>query len=367
MAARVAILGAGVVGLAVARSLARRGASVVVVDAAREAREASWAAAGILGVGSEHGTKDPLFRLCLDAFDRWPSTAHDLERETGIALRLRREGTLVLARDDDERAALEARAAFHRDHGIPSRVLDPAEAAAREPRASRAIRAALWIPEARLDNRALRQALVASCRALGVGLLEGVAVSRIDERAGRVRGVATSGGPLDADAVVLSAGAWTDALATTTGLSLPTVPVKGQMLRLAAPDGFLSHVVERGAHYVVPRAGSGLVVGTTSEQSGWDRSLDASTLASVEAAARDLVPDAASLPRAEALSGFRPRLADGLPALGPVRARAGLFVATGHYRNGILLCARTGDLVARAVLGDVDPALAPFSPDRFAS
>ena len=146
---------------------------------------------------------------------------------------------------------------------------------------------------------------------------------------------------------------------------LPTKPVKGQMLRLAAPDGFLRHVVKRGIAYSVPHRGHGLVTGTTAEDVGFHRGVDPAALDRMVADAAALVPDVAGLPRAEAWAGFRPRLADGLPALGRVAARPGLFVATGHFRNGILLADLTGRLVADAVFGRDDARLSAFSPDRF--
>jgi glycine oxidase len=195
--------------------------------------------------------------------------------------------------------------------------------------------------------------------------------ARDGERAGagaRVIGARTERDVLRAEAVVLAAGAWSDALAKTAGLSLPTTPVKGQMVRLTAVDGLVRHVVKRGSAYAVPRAGQGIVVGTTSEQAGFDRSLDEVVLDGLVRETARLVPALSDLVRAEAWSGFRPRLADGLPAVGRVAARPGLFLATGHYRNGVLLCAATGRGVADAVLGRADAptgeTLRACSPDR---
>jgi glycine oxidase len=368
MGPRVLVVGAGVIGLAVARSLASRGAAVVVLDASPEAREASWAAGGILGVGSESVADGPLFRLPLDAFRSWPGVAADLERETGEKLDFRADGTLLLAFDDAEAAALDARGTFHRAAGLACPLLDGAAARRVEPRISPTTRAALLLPEGRLDNRALWRALLASCRARGVHVRLGCAVTSLvgaDSDAAAVAGAHTAEGVERADAVVIAAGAWSRSLANATGLALPTVPVKGHMIRLAAPDGFLSHVVKRGAFYLVPHAGQGLVIGTTAEEMGFDRSLDAAALARIEATAATLVPSITTLSKTEAWAGFRPRLPDLLPAIGPVEGRPGLFVATGHYRNGILLCSITGDLVARAVFGDLDPRLTSFSPARF--
>lgn len=366
MAQSVVVVGAGVIGLAVARALASRGVATTLLDAQREAREASWAAGGILGVGSEAATDGPLYRLACVAFARWPSVAERLAEESGRSLSVTLTGTLLVAADPEEASALQARGEFHRATGLASTWRTGDEARRLEPRLAPDTLGALHVPEGRLDNRRLHEALAEACRRRGVEVVVRRA-SRLVERGGHVAGVALEGaGQLEGDAVVLAVGAWTAPLAEVFGLHLPVVPVKGQMVRLAAPDGFLRHVVKAGPRYLVPHAGRGLVVGTTAEEAGYSTGVDEAALLGIERAAAALVPAAAGLPRVEAWAGLRPRLPDLLPALGPVRARPGLFVATGHFRNGILLCEVTGELVARAVLGDLDPALSAFDPERFA-
>ncbi len=362
----VIVLGAGVIGLCVARALRERGAAVTVLDASPAAREASWAAGGILGLGTEYAADGPGYRLARFAFDRWDEVARRLREETGIPLEVTHAGTLLIPKDAAEATALEARGAFHRSVGLASRMLDGPAARGVEPRLAPGIGAALWVPEARLDNRRLLDALDAACRRLEIPVLVGVRALRCVEAGGRIVGVETPEGRRPADAVVVATGAWSEEIAATAGLALPMVPVKGQMLRLDAPDGFLGPIVKQGPQYLVPQAGRGIVVGTTAEDVGFARGTDEAALGRIRAAAVGLVPDVASLPRIEAWAGFRPRLPDLLPALGPVASRPGLFLATGHFRNGILLCEATGELVARAVLGDVDPRLAAFDPERFA-
>lgn len=366
MGPRVVVVGAGVIGLAVARALSARGAAPVVLDASPGAREASWAAGGILGLGTEHAADGPGWRLASFAFARWDEAARRLREETGLPLEVTHAGTLLLPQGDADAAALQARGAFHRGAGLASTWVEGPALARLEPRLAPSFRGALHVPEARLDNRVLLAALDAACQARGVEVRTGAPARRLVERGGRVVGVETDGGPIEGDAVVVASGAWSDALTAAVGLSLPLVPVKGQMLRLEAPDGFLGPIVKQGAQYIVPQRGRGLVVGTTAEEVGFQRGVDEAALRRIHAAAAALVPALGGLPRVEAWAGFRPRLPDLLPALGPVRSRPGLHVATGHFRNGILLCEATGELVARAVLGDVDPLLAPFDPERFA-
>ena len=179
MVQRIVVVGGGVIGLACARRLAGEGRRVTVLDGSTSSKESSWAAAGILGAGSEHVADGPLFRLCRDAYRDAPATLRDLEAETGVSLGRRSEGTLVLARSAEEATSLGAKDDFLRRHGVESRWLDPAAARAQEPRLEGPILGAVWIREGRLDNRALWRAYEASCRARGVVLRAGEAVTRV--------------------------------------------------------------------------------------------------------------------------------------------------------------------------------------------
>ena len=366
MLQNVVIVGSGVIGLACARALARAGVVATVVDGGAHGREASIAAAGILGAGSESTEDTPLLRLSLEALSEWPSTVAALGRESRRTIDMRSEGSLLLGFDGADTAALDARGRVHRGAGLASRLLTGDEVRRLEPRVSPRAVAALHVPEARIDNPTLHAAYEEACRVLGVVTRSGAQATEIVDVGGRVAGVRVGDATLPADAVVIAAGAWSDALAATAGVRLPNRPIKGQLVRVEAPDGFLSHVVKRGLAYAVPHTGRGLVLGTTSEDAGFDRGLSTTIEADVRRAAEELVVGLGSRPVLETWMGFRPRLDDGLPAIGPVASRPGLFLATGHYRNGILLAEITGTLVARAVLGDLDPRLAPFSPDRFA-
>jgi glycine oxidase len=292
----------------------------------------------------------------------------DLEGETGIAVGYAAEGTLLVALDRLEIPPHEAHAAFLRGAGLPAQVLSPAEAARREPALARDLAGALWIGEARLDNRRLWEAYAASCAKRGVSMRVGEPVLGIVAKGGAVSGVRVSAGEVAADAVVIAAGAWSEALGEMAGVRLRTVPVRGQMQRLACPEGAIRHAVKHGLHYAVPHRGAGAVVGTTSEEAGFDKTTHEAVLDRLVEKVGRFLPALPTWPRVETWSGFRPRLPDHLPAIGAVRGRPGLFVATGHYRNGILLCAETGDLVASAVLGagggSVDSRASCFSPDR---
>ena len=364
MGTRVVVVGAGVIGLATARALARRGAAVVVLDASPDAREASWAAGGILGIGSESAADGPLFRLAHAAMQRWPGVVAELERATQVALAFRTTGTLLVALDEGEVAPLEARGEFHRSAGLDSRMLSGDEARRVERRVGPAVRAALHVPEARLDNRALWRALETACRRELVETRRGTAALGLLRRGERVVGVRTAAGDVEADAVVVAAGVWSSDLTAATGVTLPLVPVKGQMVRVAAPDGFLGRIVKRGPAYLVPQDGHGIVIGTTAEEVGLDRHLDPDVLRRLQATAAGLVPEVEGLPRTEAWAGFRPRLPDLLPAIGPVGGSPGLVLATGHFRNGILLAPMTARVIGQLIAGE--PPAQSLEPFRYA-
>jgi glycine oxidase len=360
-----AVVGGGVIGLSCARALAARGTSVTLFEGSSEAREASWAAAGILGAGCEHASDSPLFRLGLDAFRLWPETLSALRAETGIDAGFHGEGTVLVALEEADLADLDARARFLAAAGFPAERWDPAALAREEPAVTRDALGGLSIREGRLDNRALWRAYDASCRARGVAVRTGEPVLGLASQGERVVGVRTPAGEARADAVVLASGAWSEALGRAAGVALPTVPVKGHIARVEAPAGLLSRIVKRGPRYAVPREGAGLLLGTTAETVGFDRSVDPGAIAGILEACARLVPALSGARAVETWAGLRPRLEDGAPAIGAVRSRPGLFVATGHFRNGILLAEVTGRMVADAVLGRTDPRAAAFSPERF--
>jgi glycine oxidase len=365
MAVRVVVVGQGVIGLASARALAEGGARVTVVEGSARSREASWAAAGLLGAGSEADGEGPWFRFLWDAMRGWPATIADLRAETGVDVAHDDRGTVHVAFDDAEAHALEARLSFLSAAGFPAEGLDAARALKREPTLGAGVARALWVGDPRLDARRLWDAYEASCRARGVETLPGRAVEALVTDGDRVRGVVAGGEEVRADVVVLAAGAWTEGLAALAGLHLPVVPVKGQMACVPAVPGTPSHAVFHGSWYAVPLRGRGTVLGTTSEEGVFERAVSPAVVARIRAEVGRFLPALARPEPFETWSGLRPRLPDLRPAIGPVPGRPGLVVATGHYRNGILLAEATGRLVAGAVLGGGAAIPRAFAPGRF--
>jgi glycine oxidase len=368
--AAVAIIGGGVIGLAIGWRLAAAGRAVTVFERDEAGRGASWAAAGMLaaGVETEPGELD-LLALNRRSQELWPGFAAELEDAAGMGIGLRCEGTLVVALNRDDAAQLRFNYDFQRQHGIALEWLSAAAAHAREPHLHPNLAAAVFSPaDHQVDNRLLVEALKRAFRAAGGRLLEHRAVEAVDVAAGRAVGVRAAGERHPADTVVLAAGAWSSQISGVPR-HLPVRPVKGQMLALKMDSSapLLRHVVWAPKAYLVPRTDGRLVVGGTTEERGFDARLTAGGILALLEGAWRVVPGIEELPIDEMWVGFRPGSRDDAPMLGP-SGIANLVVATGHHRNGILLTPVTADLLARYVLGgELDPVARPFAVGRFAA
>jgi glycine oxidase len=369
--ADVVVVGGGAIGLAVAWRAAQAGMAVTVVDQA-PGRGASWAAAGMLAPVTEvHYGERQLLALNLAAAARWPSFAAELEEAAGQPVGYRPGGTLAVARDADDNATLEDLYQFQLRCGLEVERLRSRECRQLEPGLAPSIRGGvLAAGDHQVDNRALVQALVVACERAGVRLVEG-RVAELAVEGGQVTGavLAASGERLAAGTVVLAAGCWSGGIGGLAAEALPPVrPVKGQLLYLRGPaDQPLCSRNVRGLEvYVVPRGDGRVVVGATVEEQGFDTRVTAGAVHDLLRAALELLPEVAELELAETVVGLRPGSPDNAPMLGPA-GPDGLVVATGHYRNGILLTPVTADAIAELLAsGRVPELIAPFGPERFA-
>jgi glycine oxidase len=368
--ADVVVVGGGAIGLAVAWRAAQAGMAVTVVDDA-PGRGASWAAAGMLAPVTEvHYGERPLLDLNLASAARWPSFAAELEEAGGRPVGYRPGGTLAVARDADDNAALEDLFQFQLRCGLEVERLRSRECRQLEPGLAPGIRGGvLAAGDHQVDNRALVEALLAACGRAGVRLVEGH-VAELAVEGGRVTGVVLVGGERQAaGTVVLAAGCWSGRVGGLAAEVLPPVrPVKGQLLYLRGPaDRPLCSRNVRGLEvYVVPRGDGRVVVGATVEEQGFDTQVTAGAVHDLLRAALELLPDVAELELAETVVGLRPGSPDNAPMLGPA-GPGGLVVATGHYRNGILLTPVTADAIAELLAtGRVPELIVPFGPERFA-
>lgn len=367
------VVGGGVVGLAIAYELARRGRRVRVVERERPGAGATDASAGMLAPISEAGEQAPsLVELGQKSLRRYPELVARLESETGIACGYRTEGTLWIAVTRDGRAELEHLGATLERGGHSSCFLGADEVRRREPRLSPRLLGGLLVDaDHQLDPRALSQSLAAAVRRLGGQITCGVTVTEIVAQGGRVQGIAGRRGTGErfetaAAEVVLAAGAW-----SCRDLRLPVAdpglrPVKGQLLRLRG-ERLLDHVVRTREVYLVPRESGELLVGATQEEVGFDESPTAGAVMELLRYAWELCPGIHDLELAELCVGLRPVVEDHLPVIGASEV-TGLHLALGHYRSGILLAPITGELLARSIVeGRPMPELEPFRPRRLAA
>ena len=363
MTRTVTVVGGGAIGLATAWRLSQRGARVVVVDP-DPGRGATEVAAGMLAPVTEvHYGEEPLLALNLESARRWPSFVTELEREAGLPIGYRDEGTLAVAVHDDDRRALDALVRFQARLGLPVERLRGSACRDLEPALTPRIRGgALVAGDHQVEPRALAPALQRACERRGVEFRRRPAV-------GVAAGPRTrfdDGDELVSDVVVVAAGCWSRAL-----VDVPVRPVKGQILRLRGDVAALLTRSIRGfaegvSVYLVPRADGDLVVGATVEERGFDATVTAGGVRELLDAAAHLLPGVAELELAEARAGLRPGTPDNAPVLGPAPGLDGVLVAAGHFRNGILLTPVTADAVADlALTGEVAPVIAPFSAARF--
>lgn len=370
--ADVVVVGGGVIGLAIARALRQRGVpDVVLIERGQLGAEASWAAGGILGPQVEADRVDDFFRLACASRDLYPAFANALRAESGTDVELDTTGTLCLAFTEEDENELRRRLEWQTQAGLSVELLNARETRVLEPCISARVRCALRFPnDVQVENRKLLEALAAANEKLGVRVVTDCEVRAVRVEHGHVCAVETSLGVVSTTVVVLAAGAWTS-LINSPDASLPAIemePVRGQMLCFKADPPMAHHVIYSSRGYLVPRRDGRVLAGSTAERVGFEKSVTAEGMNAIKTMTLEIAPSIAGLPIVSSWAGFRPRAADGLPVLGPCEEIEGLFYATGHYRNGILLTPVTGELIAKAIVEGATPSLLKaFSPGRFPS
>jgi len=351
-----AIIGGGVVGLTIARELAQRRISVVLLERGKLGREASWAAAGMLAPQAEADRMDDFFRLAAASRDLYPQFAQALREETGIDVELDQTGTLYLAFDEREAEELESRFQWQQQAGLSAEKLTAAEARSLEPQLSADVRMALRFPrDWQVENRRLIAALARSAHKLGAALLQGVEARAVVIRDDRVQAVETAQGCVHVRFVVLASGAWTNFLELGRPQSVRVEPVRGQMICLEASLPIVSHVVYSRRGYIVPRRDGRVLAGSTVERVGFDKTVTARGLCEIARHALEISPEIGNLSVTETWAGLRPHAPGNRPIIGPDARVQGLLYATGHYRNGILLAPITAKIIG-ALIGQEEPS-----------
>jgi glycine oxidase len=363
----IAVVGGGVIGCACAWMLARAGASVALYERGAIAAEASGASAGVLGPLAESVQPGPAADLAVAGLLAFADEIDALIEESGIDPEYHRCGVIRMALDARDVTGLQACLPWQAARGLGLRWLEAGEVAALEPALAPSLGALVSTEEAQVRPALLTLALANAAARRGARLFEHVAVAGAALIDGKVSGVRLTDGTVrPAGSVLIAGGPWSGAAAGEWANVVPVMPVKGQYALLSAIPRSLRHVVFVGHGYLVPRRDGTIYAGATMENAGFDRRVTLDGLREVLETARAILP---ALRDAEVIgtgAGLRPSSADGLPILGALPGAENLYVATGHFRNGVLMSLITARLMTELILhGEPSMSLAPFSPRRF--
>ena len=360
----VIVVGAGVVGCAVAYELATRGARVRIIDPRGSGQGATRASAGILAPYIE-GHSATLLRLGICSLDQYDAFIERVSHDAEQTVEYRRNGTLQVAVDANEVHELERQRQNLTEMGVPHSFLTTDALRRLEPGLTRDARAGLLMPQHGYVHAAgLVAALVGASAKRGATLTVGQ-VQAIDHDRGSPS-VVTAGETVAADAVVVAAGSWSGSIPVRLAPSPPVRPIRGQLLQLRFPHPTLSTVVWGTGCYLVPWQDGSVLVGATVEDAGFDEAVTAGGMRQLLDSGERLVPALRSAAFTEARAGLRPASSDELPIIGPSATIRGLFYATAHYRNGVLLAPLTAALIADLLIdGHRRSELELVRPDRF--
>jgi glycine oxidase len=343
------IIGGGIIGVSLALSLRKEGVRVLIVERGEPGREASHAAAGML-VGSGAEVPAALRDLAKESARMYPEFVHELEDESGMKIDLREQGTILLLREGEFPDGIELLSADNRKSLEPALLSD-----------DNVGYGAAYLPELSVEPRTLMAAAVKGAKHRQIDISSGSEVTALVVEAGRVAGVRTTKTAYHSKIVVNCAGAWAGQVAPQ---NFPVRPIKGQMLAVIGGPP-LKHVIRGDQVYLVPRSDGRIVIGSTLEDSGFNKQVEVRTIEKLFRAAVELVPALGAARQHEAWAGLRPGTPDELPLLGQTSIQ-GYFLASGHYRDGILLAPVTARVMTELILGKPPShELGPCSPARF--
>lgn len=345
MAFDVIVCGAGIIGSSIAWRLAQRRVRVLLLDAGRVGSEASSAGAGMLAPGGEIEERND---LALDGLRLYPAFVAELQEQTGIPIDFQRLGAVELAATHQEWAALQGRSQRQSALGIASCPLSAEDLRKHVPLARPEVAGALFYPQdALVDPRDIMTALRVACLAGGVDVREGVRVRAIHPGTDTVR-VETSEGEFEGWSAVLAAGAWSSEI-HVPDVDLPRAfPIRGHLVGYSLAPHSLGPILRHGHTYILQRTSGFTIAGTSSEEAGFDRGLNPAILSDVRARAQNLMPALEATEPADAWLGFRPAVDRDHPVIERA-AHTTLWLAYGHYRNGILMAPPTAQRVAQGI------------------
>ena len=360
------VVGGGVIGGAIAYNLAKRGGKVLLLEKDRLASKSSGAAAGMLGAQSEMDGDGPLFQLARKSRAMFPKIAEEIKENSGIDIGLINKGMLKVALTEQEQQEYKRIMAIQNQSGEQADWFTGEELRRKEPALSDAIKGAMYIEkDGQVEADQLTLGFLKSAAASGVVIKEYVEVYDFQLSKGKVEGVVTNQGIFTSENVIVAGGAWSQKLLLETGLQLDTYPVKGECFSVVTHRQMLSTTIFSHGCYLVPKKGGRIVVGATVMPRTFDQKVSLNGISTLLEQAKNLMPSIVEAEWERAWAGIRPQTIDGLPYLGEHPAYKGLYIATGHFRNGILLSPITGVVIADLIEGkptSVD--LEPFRVDR---
>lgn len=369
----VVIVGGGLIGASIAFELAAENRRVVVLDRQRPGQEASWAAAGMLSPGPSSAEDEALTPLAKESLQHYPQFIAEVEQASGRSAFFMREGALEVFFGPLAETERDKLVASHQRLGLAAEKVTVEEGRKLEKALGPDAHAAVWLPgEATVEPRLLMDAVLVGAARRGVEIMADCAVTSLicdkSQQGMRCIGVFAGANKIEARFVVLAAGCFTGAIQNgIEGLpfSVPTHPVRGQMIAFHPKGLRLGRVLRCERGYLVPRRDGRIVAGSTSEDAGFEKRVTRAGIQSIMTAAVKLVPELADAEIVETWSGLRPGTPDNLPILGPTGVE-GLLAATGHFRNGILLAPVTAKLIKEWIVrGHVNSDVERFSPLRF--
>jgi glycine oxidase len=350
----VLIAGGGIIGASIAWRLARQGLSVTLCDAAHIGAEASSAAAGMLSVGGEFDAPSSVLEFAIASLARYAAFTNDLEIDSGLPIEFRETGAVQIALTSADLDMITKRAAFQRSVGIASSLLTADELRSVAPAVRpNAIGAVHYPNDATVDPAGLMRALRAACLARGVSLNENSRVTSIAATNAGIR-ACLSDKSIEARSAVIAAGSWSSSIAVTIdsrAYALPrSFPIKGHLLGYRLPPGSVPATIRHEHTYILQRSDGFTIAGSSTEDLGYDRTIDDRMVLNISRRAGEIVPAIGSLEPESVWIGFRPGCDSAAPQIARLQSSS-LWTAYGHYRNGILLAPATADLVSQQIAG----------------
>jgi glycine oxidase len=361
----VIIVGGGIIGCSTGLRLAQAGLKVTILERGRVGGEATQAAAGMLTPQTGAVRPDPFFDLCLRSRAMYPAFVDEMRELSAIDPQYRGEGMLVLSLDDRDEASIDGWATWQSEAGLSLERLTAERIKGLEPSVTDRVRGGVMVPgDHQVDNRLLINAVRTSALRAGVEIVEAKQADALLIAQDRASGVACRDEIYSAGCVVVAAGCWSSALLETAGLIIPITPARGQMVAVRSDVLPIRHLVHSSKCYLVPRLDGRILIGATVEYAGFRKAVTTEGIRSLLEAGVEIVPALDRFEIVETWSGLRPDTADHLPLLGP-GGPDGLILATGHFRNGILLAPITAQLITDTIIkGQLPEEFRPFGANR---